>query len=300
MAAKDKSGKKYSHSVAKQDDGTIQVNFTIKANEIKKANAEAVKELAKDIDVPGFRKGNAPLDKVKENLPQNTLVEKSLSGLLPKIFTEIIKDAKITPAIFPKFELISAEEGKDWQIRATTCEIPKIEVGDYKKEIPGLSKAKTIWTPEKEGKKEDQKERELTKEEKEQEILNILLKISKVKIPNILIEEDVNSKLSQLLQRIEKLGLTLENYLASINKKPEDLRKEYEEQARQNMSLELILTEVANKESLKADEKQIEAAINISKADPRNKDKFDEKQQRRIIEEVLKRRAALDLLINLI
>lgn len=300
MASKKKKVKKYSHSIAKQDDGTIQITFTVKASEIKKANEESIKELAKEVEVSGFRKGNAPLEKVKESIPQNTLVEKSLSKILPKMFTEIISDSKIKPAIFPKFELVSAEEGKDWQIRATTCEIPKVKVGDYKKEISGIARAKSIWTPGQEGKKEEKKERTLTREEKEQEVLNILLKISKVKVPSILIEEEVNSRLSQLLQRIENLGLTLENYLASINKNPDNLRKEYEDQAKQNMSLELILTEIANKEKLKADDKQIEAAINISKSDPRNKGKFDEKQQKRIIEEVLKRRAALDLLVNLI
>jgi hypothetical protein len=37
-----------------------------------------------------------------------------------------------------------------------------------------------------------------------------------------LIDEEVNSRLSKLLERIEKLGLTLESYLSSIGKTAQD------------------------------------------------------------------------------
>ena len=102
------------------------------------------------------------------------------------------------------------------------------------------------------------------------------------------------------MERLEKLGLTLESYLASLNKTPPALRKEYEEQSQQSISLELTLLEIAKKQNLKVEKSQIDAAIQASSADPNLKDKLDTPEQRRVIESILRKRAALDSLTSLV
>lgn len=288
-------------AVARSDDGTIQITFTIQADKIKEAKEETVKEIAKEVEIAGFRKGKAPLDKVLTHIPQVTLREKALSRILPKIISEIITKAKIKPAIVPRFELVSAEENKDWQLRAVTCEIPKINLGDYKKDIAGITRAKQIWTPGKGSPKQEKgEEKGLAREEKEQEVMKALLNLTKVTVPKILIEEDVNSRLSQLLERIEKLGLTLESYLSSLRKTPNSLRQEYEEQSRKSIALDLILNEIAIQEKIEVSKEQVETAIKASGADPKLKEKLDTPEQRRFIEGILRKRAVLDSLIALI
>ena len=47
--------------VAKEGDGNIQITFTIPTDLVSSTKEEVIKELAKDITVPGFRKGMAPL-----------------------------------------------------------------------------------------------------------------------------------------------------------------------------------------------------------------------------------------------
>lgn len=226
-----------SSALAKTQDGGIQITFTIPFEIISQTREEALKEYAKDIEVPGFRKGKAPLEKVRERVPAGSLIEHTLSHILPKAVAEVINKEKVRPAIYPKFELIKAEEGESWQVRATTCEIPLINLGDYKKVIPGALRAMSIWTP---GKGEKPKER--SKEEKEQEVIKTLLETVKVEIPKLLIDEEVNARLSNLLQKIERLGLTLDGYLASVGKTTDSLRAEYEINAKNTIALDLILT----------------------------------------------------------
>ena len=69
--------------VAKSDDGTIQITFTVPYEKITKAKEEALLDIGKDLEVPGFRKGKAPTDKVLNQVSQNTLIEKSLAKILP-------------------------------------------------------------------------------------------------------------------------------------------------------------------------------------------------------------------------
>jgi FKBP-type peptidyl-prolyl cis-trans isomerase (trigger factor) len=263
--------------VAKEADGNVQITFTIPFSEIKKAQDETVVEMAPDIEVAGFRKGNAPLDKVKEKIPQSTLIEHSLSHILPKALSDAIKEHKLKIAIYPKYELVSAKDNEDWQIRAVTCELPEIDLGDYKTKIPGEIRAKSI-------------KEAPTREQREQIVVKYLLDNIKFTIPKILIEEEVNSRLSSLLARIEKLGLALESYLASIGKTTESLRTEYEAQAKEAIVMDLILSKIVEDQKVEVPEKEVEEAMKAANAKPESKS---------VITSVLKKRKALEFLTNL-
>jgi FKBP-type peptidyl-prolyl cis-trans isomerase (trigger factor) len=284
--------------VARESDGNIQITFSIPFSIVKAAEEESIKEFAKGTEIPGFRKGMAPVEKVAEKIPQNRLIEHSLSHILPKALSEAISENKLKIAVYPRFELISAEEGKDWQIRGITCELPEVELGDYKKAVEGASRASTLWTPDK-GKPEEKKVP--TRDEKEQIVVKSLLDNIKITIPRILIEEEADSRLSNLLARLEKLGIALENYLTSIGKKAEDLRADYAKQAKDAISLDLILTKIASDQNITVDPKEIDSALNMSQAakHDKNESQEDSESRKRLIESILKRRSALDFLINL-
>lgn len=299
MAAKKKVKKQETTSTfARSNDGTIQITYTIPYKTIDKARLDAASELAKDIDVPGFRKGKAPLAKVIEKIPQNTLLEKSLGKILPDLFAKSIKKHNLKPAIYPKFDLIKAVDGEDWQIRATTCEIPEVKLGDYKNAISDLGKSGKIWVPGSD--KHDNKNDEPTKAEKEQKVINLLLEKINPTVPGILIDQEADSRLAKLLERLEKLGLTLESYLSSIQKTAEDLRNEYRDQARASIALELILNKMAQDEKISVSEKEIDTTIEAAGADPNLKENLNTPEQRNIIRGILSRRKILDSLASLL
>jgi FKBP-type peptidyl-prolyl cis-trans isomerase (trigger factor) len=285
-------------NVARSSDGTIQINFIIPKKLAEKTQDTVIKELAKNIELPGFRKGKAPVSKVKKQVPKNTLIEQALNKILPQALADAIKVHKITPAIYPKIELISADDNKDWQVRATTCNLPDVNLGDYKKIIKGEIRAKSIWTPDKGGKKEEK--RELSQAEKQNLVIDALLQNINVDIPDILIQEEVNSKLSKLLERIEKLGLDLDSYLASIGKTTESLREEYKKQANNSIKLELVLSKIAEEENIEVKEDEIKEVVKASGTSSDTSKILDSPEQKRIILSILRRRKALDYLANLI
>ncbi len=291
---KTESTSKISSVVARESDGNIQITFTIPFDIVKKAQEETIVEFAKDIEIPGFRKGTAPISKVREKISQSQLIEHSLTHLLPKALANAVTENKLKIAIYPKFELISAKDGEAWQIRAVTCELPEVNLGDYKKEVAGALRANSIIVPGKEAKAEK------TKEEKESIVLKSLLNSVKINIPKILVEEEADSRLSSLLARLEKLGLALESYLASVNKKAEDLRADYALQAREAIAIDLILNKVAEVEKLTIDASEVDNALKISQTAQNPKEPAEDVESRkRLIESILKRRKALDHLLSL-
>lgn len=276
--------------LARQDNGNLQITFTIPWEEIKKSEDKVLAETAKTIEIPGFRKGKAPAAKVKESVDKNQLLEQTLAGILPDLLQQAINEHKIKPAIYPKFQLISAKEDEDWQVRAVTCELPEITLGEYKKALKDADKTSKIWTPDK-GK--DAKDPEPTQAQKEQIALDALLKSIDCKIPSLLIEEETNARLSALLERLEKLGMNLEQYLSSRSKTADGLRKEYEIQAEQTFKLDLALVKVAEENNLNPTDKEIQKVIDEAK------DKGQPEPHKHTIEHALKKRAALDYLVTL-
>ncbi len=288
--------KSKNYTVAREPDGTIQIVFTIPKEDIARNENKVLEEIGKDLEISGFRKGNAPLEKVKQNISREKLAENVLKEILPEMYSNALVSENIKPSIYPKFELISSNDNEDWQVRALVCEIPSFELNDYKTKLKGINTSSTIWTPEDE--KDDNKDKKMSRQQKEEKILELLLKEINPIVPKILIDEEVNSRLSQLLQRIEKLGLTLEGYLSSLGKTPETLREEYKKQSEEAIKIELILEKIALSEKLDVNEEEIETAINASSADPKLRTNLE--SQKIMIKTILLRRKALDFLTALL
>ncbi|MDP3994639.1 MAG: trigger factor [bacterium] len=286
---------KITHAIAKSDDKTVQITFTIPYATVKEAQNKVVVDYAKTAEIAGFRKGKAPIEKVKEKIEPNTLIEKSLGLILPKALGEVITQDKLKPAIYPKFEVVKANTDEDWQVRATTCELPEVNLGDYKKIISQTSESHSAPADAK-----TMAGKEASRDKKEQEVIKTLLSTVKINIPTILVEEEVNSRLASLLERIEKLGLTLEGYLSSLKKKPEELRNEYETQAKNTISLDLVLNKISTDEKIQISEEQINDALKAVSADPKLFEKLNTPEQRLLIKGVLRRRGALDYLVALL
>lgn len=296
--------------LARQDDGTLQLTITIPQAQVAEAKKEALKHIIEGLEVPGFRKGKVPEDIAQRHIEKQKLYEHALQHLLPEAYRQAVQEHSLKPVISPHFELLSTDDdsphgeaGKDWSIRATTCELPEINLGDYKKTIAD-SKSQDIWVPgkDKQSLSIDKTKTEPTREEKEQSVIKALFDSVEIKIPSLLIEEEVSTKLSQLLDQLQKLGVTIEQYLTSTGKSVEVLREEYAKQAKDSLKLVLSLNKIADVEKITVEDKEINQAMSVASSTASNGDqKINvDPQQKLFVKAVLQRRKALDNLVNLI
>ncbi|MBI4029253.1 MAG: hypothetical protein HY376_02715 [Candidatus Blackburnbacteria bacterium] len=280
--------------LARTEDNSIQLTLTIPNELVQARKEEALATLAEKLNIPGFRKGKAPRELAEKRIDKQDLYNEMLSHLLPEVYAEAVEEHHVRPILAPRFEILSISEGNDWTVRAITCELPFVEVGDYKGFIKGELQTAKIWRPGKDGEREKQ---EAAPEEKEQKILEVIIKNTKSQIPNVLIEEEVNHKLSRLLDQTQKLGLTVEQYLVSTGKTIEGLRTELAQQAREAIMLELALNKIADEEKILVDETEINQIIRASGSEEQAQNATP--QQKVMISGVIKRRKALDRLANI-
>lgn len=287
-----------STAISKRTDGTIELTLTIPWANVKTSYEEMVDKAVENAEVTGFRKGKAPRNLVEEKLDKSKVYEEVIGALLPKVYNEAVTAEKLKPIITPKVELKEATENKDWIVRILTCEKPTLTIGDYKKAITDLkaTKQKKIWVPGEEPKKDEEGKAENANKPTLDELLKALYSIITATLPELLMEHEVNRLLSDLIDQTKKLGLSVEQYLASTGRNADSIRSEYAEQAKRSLTLEFALEDIADKEGILISDDDIDTVIKSSKSEEEQKALSG---QRYYLASILRRQKTLDFLSSL-
>jgi trigger factor len=110
------------------------------------------------------------------------------------------------------------------------------------------------------------------------------------------LDQEVNRLLSDLVDQTKKLGLSVEQYLASTNRTADGIRHEYEEQAKRTLTLEFGLETIADKEGILISDDDIEAVIKTAKSDDERKAMENQKYY---LATILRRQKTIDMLAAL-
>jgi trigger factor len=101
----------------------------------------------------------------------------------------------------------------------------------------------------------------------EQDVLEKLLKESKLKTPESLVSQQLERMRSELDQNLASSGLNIDKYLELTKKTRDDMDKEMRPEAERRVGLAMVLTEVAAREHLTVDAPELDAEINRLKGD---------------------------------
>jgi len=94
------------------------------------------------------------------------------------------------------------------------------------------------------------------KKELENQILEALLKITEIELPESLVEQEIDRQLNDLRGKISAMGMTLEKYLESLKKTSEEIRNDLRPQAEKTIKIGLALGEVVKAEKIDPQDKE--------------------------------------------
>lgn len=271
--------------LAKQEDGTIQLTITIPLEKVKITREEIVNNMTKNANLTGFRKGKAPKKLVEENLNEEKIREEVLKKLLPETYINAVKEHNIKPIMNPQIHVQKLDIDKDWEFTALTCEAPNVKLNNYKDKIKTITAKSKIIIPGKEPERV-----------KFDDIVKTLLESVDIKVPKVLLDQEADKVLAQTLDEIKKLGLTLDQYLASTNRNAQTLRREYEQKAENDIKVEFALAKITEEENIVIDEKEVEEAIQKAKDESERKNL---EANRYLLASILRQQKTLDFLRNL-
>lgn len=275
---------------------TFELEFSVPWPKIKQTYNKLLKKTAEGITIKGFRKGKAPLSLVEKNIDKQKIYEQVIKELLPETYEKAIKHHHLAPIISPKIKIVSLKENNSWQFKATSCERPKIKLNDYQKLVKNSLAKTKIWTPKQGNPKAEPAKK--TYDEKLKIVVKALTDNIEVIIPEILIDDETNKMLSRLLDQVNSLGMTINQYLDSKKITNQQLKQNYRKKAEQTLKLEFILQEIIKDRKIKIKEQEITKIIQAT-PDPKIQEQLKTPLQKNYLASILAKRKVLDYLTSL-
>ena len=100
--------------------------------EVEKNKKKAVKVLAERVNIPGFRKGKAPAQKLEQYYGKGAILDEAADILIQKAADDYWKTSESVPVTQMIPKIITCEEGKDLVFTLTFTPYPEVKLGDYK------------------------------------------------------------------------------------------------------------------------------------------------------------------------
>ena len=143
-----------------ENEATLKI--TAPAAEVNAGYKKAVQKIADQANIPGFRKGKAPRAIIEMHYGIEAVKQEAFEIVANKAYSEALDQEKLIPVSDPKVEESTFEEGKDMELTIKVTLKPEPELGEYK------------------GLHVDKKEAEVTDEQVEAQIKDLMSRDAKM------------------------------------------------------------------------------------------------------------------------
>ena len=110
----------------------VKIEVTVEASKFEEAIKKVYFQSAKYFNIPGFRKGKAPMQIVEKYYGKEIFYEDAFNEIAPKALEDVIKENKLEVVSRPDIDVVQIEKGKDLIFTAVMQTKPEVELGKYK------------------------------------------------------------------------------------------------------------------------------------------------------------------------
>ena len=236
----------------------IEIVGTITAEKMGFMRQKALKRMAETLEVDGFRKGNVPEAIVAQKVGQMRLLEAAAEIALSEEYPNILEEHKIDAIGRPEISITKIGQGSAMEFKVKTALLPEVKLTDYKK-IAGRSALI---------------DKTATADKRRTEILEEIMRESKIDLPKILVDSELEKMLAQFKDDIGKSGVSFEDYLKHIKKSEEDLKVEWKETAVKRAKSQVILNTVAKEQEIAPKEEDVKKEMEHILSHYKDADRF--------------------------
>jgi trigger factor len=121
-------------SVEELPDSRVRVAVEVPVADVERAMQRAARALAREMRMPGFRKGKAPPSLVIQRLGFGAVLQDAIREALPEWYERALLGSAVSPVGDPDIELVSAPEGEGdpLSFKFEVGVRPKAQLGTYK------------------------------------------------------------------------------------------------------------------------------------------------------------------------
>ncbi|MGE5308524.1 MAG: trigger factor [Deltaproteobacteria bacterium] len=268
--------------VKKISDSEKELFIEVTGDVVKNKFEDVFKRIGQEAKIKGFRPGKAPREMIEKEY-SGLAHEQVLKELIPELYDQAVEKEKISAVDMPRITDVKLERSK-LSFKANVEITPEIDIKDYKgikikykkvaispedikKSVDSLKErrkaetvddtlARTLGYPNL-AEMEKYIERQLAAQkdqaqhaEVEQQVIDVLTKKVEVKLPQSLVNKQLEDSVKHAKMELAMQGIPKE----MISEREGELRKELEPQARNQVKVYLILSAIARKENIQPDQ----------------------------------------------
>ena len=115
-----------------ENNNELKLEFTIEAKKFDEGMKKVYEKTAKYINIPGFRKGKAPMAIVEKHYGPEVFYEDTFNEIVPEEYEKELKENGIEAVSRPDIEVKQIGKGQDLIFTAIVQTKPEVKLGKYK------------------------------------------------------------------------------------------------------------------------------------------------------------------------
>ena len=121
-------------SVTELPDSRVRVDVDVSPGDVERGMGRAARGLARDLRVPGFRKGKAPPSLIIQRVGREAVLQQAMRDSLPEWYERALLSSGINPVGDPSIDVTSLPqaEGESLSFKFEVGVRPEAKLGDYK------------------------------------------------------------------------------------------------------------------------------------------------------------------------
>lgn len=118
-------------NIVEQPKSKVEVQVSLPWEDVLPKWDETLHRLASEVEIAGFRKGQAPLPLVEQHLGSK-FTEELLKVVMPQALVEALQGSNIIPIDYPQYSSVSLIRGQPLTFKAMVTKRPQVQILNYK------------------------------------------------------------------------------------------------------------------------------------------------------------------------
>ena len=118
----------------------VKLGFVVEPEKFDEGLKKAYNKIKGRIQIPGFRKGKAPMKVIEQHYGEAVFYEDAFDAIFPEIYQAALKEHDVNVVDRPELDVEQIGRGKDLKFTVEVFVRPDVELGEYK----GLGIVKTV------------------------------------------------------------------------------------------------------------------------------------------------------------
>ena len=110
----------------------VKLTVELPFDELQPSFDKAYASIAKQVSVPGFRKGKVPARVIEQRFGRGAVLEEAINDAVPKAYEDALREKEIVPVGRPEVDVTEIEDGEKVTFTAEVDVRPEFELPDYK------------------------------------------------------------------------------------------------------------------------------------------------------------------------